>query len=52
MDNRVSKWLRQERAQETGQLDPYETPRGNRVVRVTLLPISLLTMGPTVLVFR
>ena len=29
--------------QETGQLDSHETPRGNHVVRVDLLPISLLT---------
>jgi hypothetical protein len=43
MGNRVSKCLRQERVQQTGQLDPCETPRGNHVVRVTLLPISMLT---------
>ena len=27
-----------------GQLGPYETPRGNHVVRVTILPTSLLTV--------
>jgi hypothetical protein len=42
MGNRVSKYLRQEMVQQTGQLAPCETPRGNDVVRVTLLPISLL----------
>jgi hypothetical protein len=46
MGNRVSKCIRQERIQQAGQLDLCETPRGNHVGRVTLLPISLLT--PTI----
>jgi hypothetical protein len=43
MGNRVSKCLRQETVHQTGQLDPYETPRGNHLVRVTPVARQLLT---------
>ena len=47
MGKRVSNCLRREqecnRSGTRGQLGPCETARGNHVVRVTLLPITLLT---------
>jgi hypothetical protein len=50
MGNRVSECLRQERVRNKGQLSRFETPRSRHVVRVTLLPISLLTKSPMVLI--
>jgi hypothetical protein len=43
MGKRVSKCLREERIQQIGKLDQCETPHGNHVDRVTLLPIGVRT---------
>jgi hypothetical protein len=44
MGRRVSKCLRQDGDETKGQLGPRETPRGNHVDRVTLLPIGIRTI--------
>jgi hypothetical protein len=41
MGKEVSKFLRQDGCGAKGQLDPWETPRGDHVARVALLPIDL-----------
>ena len=43
MGKSVSECSTKKKIQQTGQLEPRETLRGNHVDRVTLLPISLLT---------
>ena len=60
ISNRVSIYHKHGMIRYVGQLGPCETPRGNHVVRVTLLPISVRTsiavenieIGPIRLIIR